>query len=228
MSEFIKLKEDLISSIKSIEGRLEASCHEFDVPIWSNAKTALERALDHVNDWEVQAHSMKQHLPFTAPKKYLDLYDPEELTLSSNPYPPKGVTPFTMSAYGELRKYYKMPKGKEPVNDKLAKSSTVFQNAHCQAPICGPSRASLMTGLRPSTTGIYGQINDKDLRKDNTTMQEAVYLSEYFQKHGYKTMGVGKLFHKSDGAGAFEEYGGIFEKFGPKPTKEDALRCCLV
>ena len=86
-----------------------------------------------------------------------------------------------------------------PNIDRLAQSSIVFQNAHCQAPLCGPSRASLMTGLLPSTTGIYGQIKDKDLRAGNPTMQEATYLSEYFQQNGYKTMGVGKLFHGSDG-----------------------------
>jgi arylsulfatase A-like enzyme len=104
-----------------------------------------------------------------------------------------------------------------PHIDSIAESGTLFLNAHCQAPICGPSRASLMTGLRPSTTGIYGQIKDKDLRRDNPVVQNAVYLSEYFRNHGYKTMGVGKLFHTSDGDGAFQEYGGVFEKYGPKP-----------
>ncbi len=106
-----------------------------------------------------------------------------------------------------------------PNIDRLAKASMVFEKAYCQAPLCGPSRTSVMSGLRPSTTGIYGQIKDKDLRTENPTMQEATYLSEYFQQNGYKTMGVGKLFHGSDGNGAFEEYGGIFEKFGPKPKE---------
>ncbi len=63
----------------------------------------------------------KPHLPFTAPKKYWDMYDPKELKLADNPYPPKGATPFTMNNYGELRNYYKMPKGKEPVENKLAR-----------------------------------------------------------------------------------------------------------
>ena len=104
-----------------------------------------------------------------------------------------------------------------PNIDGIAASGVLFLNAHCQAPICGPSRASVMTGLRPSTTGIYGQIKDKDLREDNPVVQKAVYLSEYFMNQGYKTFGVGKLFHTSDGAGAFQEYGGVFEKYGPKP-----------
>jgi len=63
----------------------------------------------------------KPHLPFTAPKKYWDMYDPDELTLASNPYPPKGATPYTMNNFGELRNYYQMPKGKKTVDNKLAR-----------------------------------------------------------------------------------------------------------
>ena len=50
------------------------------------------------------------------------------------------------------------PNVKTPNIDRLANEGILFANAHCQAPICGPSRASLLSGLRPSTTGIYGQI----------------------------------------------------------------------
>ena len=45
---------------------------------------------------------------------------------------------------------------KTPHIDRWARDGTAFTNAHCQAPLCNPSRTSLMTGLRPSTTGIYG------------------------------------------------------------------------
>ena len=46
------------------------------------------------------------------------------------------------------------PNTKTPNIDKLASMGTLFTNAHCQAPICGPSRASLMTGLLPLTTKV--------------------------------------------------------------------------
>lgn len=106
-----------------------------------------------------------------------------------------------------------------PNLDRLAANGMVFTNAHCQAPICGPSRASLMTGLLPSTTGIYAQIKDTDIRTVNDAAGKSIFLAEYFGNHGYRTMGVGKLFHNGDGAGTFQEYGGEFEKFGPKPEE---------
>lgn len=105
------------------------------------------------------------------------------------------------------------PDARTPNIDRLAESGTLFQNAHCQAPLCGPSRTSLMTGLLPSTTGVYGQIRDRHLKKVEP-VAEATFLSEYFEHHGYHTMGVGKLFHKGGGDEAFQEYGGVYEKFG--------------
>ena len=47
------------------------------------------------------------------------------------------------------------PQASTPNLDRLAHRGTLFVNAHCQAPLCNPSRSSLLTGLRPSTTGIY-------------------------------------------------------------------------
>ncbi len=111
------------------------------------------------------------------------------------------------------------PDVKTPNLDRLAEKGVVFTNAHCQAPICGPSRASIMTGLYPTTSGIYLQISDPDIRKSNQQTQEAIFLPDYFEQNGYKTLGVGKLFHNGDKAGVFEEYGSAFEMFGPKPEK---------
>lgn len=113
----------------------------------------------------------------------------------------------------------KHPRAITPHMDQLAARGTLFMNAHCQAPICGPSRASLMSGLRPSTTGIYGQINDKNLRKAHPLLEKISFLPEYFGQHGYKTMGVGKLFHQHAPEGVFEISGGRVSGFGPKPPK---------
>lgn len=109
------------------------------------------------------------------------------------------------------------PNAITPNLDKLAMDGVVFTDAHCQAPICGPSRASIMLGLRPSTTGIYGHIKDADIRTASEMTRYTDYLPEYFGKHGYRTMGVGKLFHQHAPEGAFVESGGRVNGFGPKP-----------
>jgi arylsulfatase A-like enzyme len=103
--------------------------------------------------------------------------------------------------------------------DKLASQGVLFTNAHCQAPLCGPSRASLMTGLRPSTTGIYGMIGDDIIRDDNRVTEDIIYLPEYFKNHGYHTMGIGKLFHQHAPQGLFDESGGRVKGFGPLPEE---------
>ena len=112
------------------------------------------------------------------------------------------------------------PQALTPHIDRLAAQGTLFTNAHCQAPLCGPSRASLMSGLRPSTTGVYGQIEDPQLREAHPLLAEAVFLPQYFGQQGYKTMGVGKIFHNHAPEGVFEVSGGRERGFGPNaPTR---------
>ena len=111
------------------------------------------------------------------------------------------------------------PNAITPNIDKLASEGVLFTNAHCQAPLCGPSRASLMTGLRPSTTGIYGMIHDDKIRDDNETTKDIIYLPEYFKNFGYHTMGIGKLFHTHAPEGVFDESGGRIPGFGPVPDE---------
>lgn len=106
-----------------------------------------------------------------------------------------------------------------PNIDRLAKQGTLFNNAHCQAPICGPSRASVMTGLYPSTTGNYLQLTADKIKKGSKSAQEAIYMPDYFKKFGYKTMGVGKIYSGGDESDFFQEFGGFFNRAGPKPPK---------
>ena len=84
------------------------------------------------------------------------------------------------------------PQAKTPHIDRLAKRGTVFLNAHCQAPLCNPSRTSLMTGLRPTSTGIYGLAPwFRNLKE----FQDRVTLPQFLAKHGYKTYSTGKIYH---------------------------------
>lgn len=110
------------------------------------------------------------------------------------------------------------PNARTPHLDRLAAQSTLFTNAHCQAPICGPSRSSLLSGFYPHSTGIYGHINFENL-KENPKASQTRFLPEYFTANGYKTMGAGKIFHSSQGAEAFQEFGGALGGFGPKPAE---------
>ena len=108
---------------------------------------------------------------------------------------------------------------KTPNIDALASQGVLFTNAQCNAPLCGPSRASLMTGLRPSTTGIYGMIDDNKIRSENPATKDIIFLPEYFKKNGYHTMGIGKLFHEYAPNSLFDEEGGRVHGFGPLPEK---------
>ena len=109
---------------------------------------------------------------------------------------------------------------KTPNFDRLAAMGVTFTNAHVQAPLCGPSRASIMTGLRPSTTGIYGMTPDNKIRRDgNPATKDITFLPEYFENNGYHTMGIGKLFHIHAPDSVLNESGGRVKGFGPYPEK---------
>ena len=79
-----------------------------------------------------------------------------------------------------------------PNLDRLARSGIVFSNAHCQAPACNPSRASLMSGIRPTTSAVY---RNGDLWRDG--LPDAITLPEHFRASGYRVVGGGKTFHGS-------------------------------
>ncbi|MDR2813093.1 MAG: sulfatase [Prevotellaceae bacterium] len=77
-----------------------------------------------------------------------------------------------------------------PNLDKLAAEGVKFEHAYCQYPLSGPSRASLLTGRRPTTSGLYG-----NREWFGATYPDWVSLPKYFKQHGYASLRTGKIFH---------------------------------
>ncbi len=115
------------------------------------------------------------------------------------------------------------PQAHTPNLDALAAAGVLFANAHCQAPVCMPSRASLMTSLLPSTSGLYflnpGIAQSPAAAKVKT-------LPERFADEGYAVMGAGKLFHHQTNqrvfsrVGVYGEFTNIQIGFGPRPKNK--------
>ncbi|NQU51516.1 MAG: sulfatase [Bacteroidetes bacterium] len=83
------------------------------------------------------------------------------------------------------------PQTYTPNINRLAEKGVLFTNAHCAGTMCCPSRASMITGLRPSTTGIYKNTDTPlDLYKNKQT------LNKHFKENGYFVAGAGKILHK--------------------------------
>lgn len=79
-----------------------------------------------------------------------------------------------------------------PNLDALAAKGMLFENAHCTAPACCPSRTSVMTGVRPGTSGIY---SNNHLWRQSPVLKNAITIPEYFRDQGYTVKGGGKIFH---------------------------------
>ena len=72
------------------------------------------------------------------------------------------------------------PQAETPNIDRLAKRGITFTRAYCSAPLCNPSRVSLLTDIEPSKSGVYG--NGEKFREK---LPYAVTLMQYLRKHGY-------------------------------------------
>lgn len=81
-----------------------------------------------------------------------------------------------------------------PNLDRLAKSGVLFERAYCNQAVCSPSRNALLTSLRPQTLGIYDLPTHFRL-----AAPEAITLPQHFRNHGYRTEGLGKIFHVGHG-----------------------------
>jgi len=94
------------------------------------------------------------------------------------------------------------PGFRTPNIDRLSRRGVLFTRAYCAAPACNPSRASLMTGKRPSTSGVYH--NDQPWRP---VMKEVVTLPQHFIANGYEVLGGGKIYHDAyNEAESWESY----------------------
>ena len=126
------------------------------------------------------------------------------------------------------------PQTRTPNIDKLAARGVRFTRSYCAAPVCNPSRAALMSGLRPSTSGVYENNNDW-----RTAIAEDLPLTTTFRKAGYSVRGAGKIYHEAYRRRAeWDEYledegrdpqptgdtgvGGI--RFAPLDCKDEDLR----
>ena len=85
---------------------------------------------------------------------------------------------------------YGHPLVKTPHLDRLAEQGTLFENAYCNFPLCGPSRASFMTGLYPEQNGVTVL-----RRLFRHYVPDAVTLSQHFRANGYSVARVGKIYH---------------------------------
>lgn len=88
-----------------------------------------------------------------------------------------------------------------PNLDRLASQSVNFTSAHCAAPLCNPSRAALLTGRRPSSTGVY---TNGQPYHGSKVLANATTLNQHFKNNGYLTLGCGKIYHAARGKFADE------------------------
>jgi arylsulfatase A-like enzyme len=106
-----------------------------------------------------------------------------------------------------------------PNINRLISKGTQFTNAHANAPICGPSRASLWTGMYPSKTGYYGHNQQQNRWRNFPMMTAAVTVMEHYRNNGYKVYGSGKVFHNGheDNSVFNQPLDGGPSSFGPFP-----------
>ena len=112
------------------------------------------------------------------------------------------------------------PQTKTPNLDRLSKMGVSFMSANCAAPVCNPSRAALMSGMRPSTTGVYD--NGQNWKK---AIPEGRGLSFAFKQSGYYVVGAGKIYHGNTYyPGEWDDYmkmgGTEAEEHGPKDVEK--------
>lgn len=100
-----------------------------------------------------------------------------------------------------------------PNFDRLAARGVSFTNAHCNDPICAPSRSSMLTGLYPQTSSLYWF---EDYRQ-NAILSKSKTLTEHLATNGYGVYGVGKIYHGNQDPKEFYTKRGAGGNIGPWP-----------
>ncbi|MHC4118914.1 MAG: sulfatase [Planctomycetota bacterium] len=122
-------------------------------------------------------------------------------------------------ALDDLNDWIKLLDPQAPIHtpniERLAERGTLFTHAYCASAACNPSRTAILTGLRPTTSGVYG--NKTDWRR---ALPNAATIPQHFMAHGYRAIGAGKIFHHHYG-GAFHDKAS-FDDFRLMPDPPDA------
>ena len=114
---------------------------------------------------------------------------------------------------------YGHPIVKTPAIDRLAKRGVRFDRAYCQYPVCNPSRVSMLSGLRPDTTGVFDLTTPP-----RTYLKDTVFLPEYFRQHGYYTAHIGKIYHTGDALEDPQSWDHETREWGKHPPEEAVIR----
>lgn len=143
-------------------------------------------------------------------------------TTSSGDDPPPQLHPrphVLLIAVDDLRPFlgcYGVEHAVTPNIDRLAENGLLFERAYCQYAKCGPSRLSLLSGLRPESVGVFNHRKDSALRF-RERRPDAVSLPRWFRDHGYEARGFGKIQH--DGWDNSEDWSAP-----PFPGREGEMR----
>jgi len=114
---------------------------------------------------------------------------------------------------------YGHPVVRSPHLDRLAAGGVLFENAHCQFPLCAPSRASFLSGTRPETNGVLSLRTPTRQNLSNWTM-----LPELFRRQGYYTAEIGKIFHTGPEHEDPRSWDYRMPESGKTPPREEILR----
>lgn len=121
------------------------------------------------------------------------------------------------------------PQSITPNFTRFAEEAITFRNAHSNSPICNPSRISFLTGIRPTSSGVFfnsprrkTNFSPQDLRS-NSVLSTAKALPEYFADNDYATIGMGKIFHSANShSELWSRWTRVFGNYG-SPDQEDGF-----